>query len=75
MNEEQMGRLFEAFSQANASTSHNFGGTGLGLAITRHFCDMMGGTVLVESEAGQGSTFTMRLPAVVDESLGNSPPQ
>jgi len=40
------------------------------LAMSRHFCEMMGGTVLVESEAGKGSTFTMRLPAVVDESMG-----
>ena len=70
MTEEQMGRLFEAFAQAETSTSRRFGGTGLGLAITRHFCEMMGGTVLVESEAAKGSTFTMKLPAVVDESLG-----
>ena len=48
---------------------------GLGLAITRHFCEMMGGTVLVESEAGTGSTFTMKLPAVVEESLGTSTAQ
>jgi signal transduction histidine kinase len=40
------------------------------LAITRHFCEMMGGTVLVESQAGKGSTFTMKLPAFVDDSLG-----
>jgi len=39
------------------------------LAITRHFCEMMGGTVLVESESGKGFTFTMKLPAVVDDSL------
>ena len=45
-------------------------GTGLGLANTRHFCEMMGGTVLVESEAGKGSTFTMKLPAAVEDSFG-----
>ena len=70
MTEEQMGRLFEAFAQAEASTRQDYGGTGLGLAITRHFCEMMGGIVLVESEAGKGSTFTMKLPAVVDEAFG-----
>ena len=69
MASEEMDRLFEAFAQAEASTSRRFGGTGLGLAITRHFCEMMGGTVMVESEAGKGSTFTMRLPAVVGDSL------
>ena len=67
MTEEQSGRLFEAFTQAEASTSRRFGGTGLGLAITRHFCEMMGGAVLVESEPGKGSTFTIKLPAVVAE--------
>ena len=70
MTEEQMGRLFEAFAQAEASTTRRFGGTGLGLAITRHFCEMMGGTVLVETQADKGSTFAMKLPAFVDDSLG-----
>ena len=68
MNDEQVGRLFEAFAQAERSSNRRFGGTGLGLAITRHFCEMMGGVVLVESLEGRGSTFTMKLPAVVEDS-------
>ena len=75
MSNEQMGRLFETFAQAEATTRRDYGGTGLGLAITRHFCEMMGGTVLVESESGKGSTFTMKLPAIVEDSMGSQAAQ
>ncbi len=67
MTPEQLARLFEVFSQADAATTRRFGGTGLGLALSRRLCRMMGGDVTVESEAGRGSTFTIRLPARVAE--------
>src|SRR5438094_724081 len=67
MTEEQLSRLFEAFSQAEASTRSQYGGTGLGLAISRHFCRLMGGDLTVTSAYRQGSRFTVRLPAVVVE--------
>jgi adenylate cyclase len=64
MSPQQLGRLFEVFTQAEASTARDYGGTGLGLAITRHYCQMLGGDVTVESAPGAGSTFTILLPAV-----------
>ena len=67
MKPAQMAKLFQAFGQADASTTRNYGGTGLGLAITKHFCRMLGGDVTVESEHGRGSTFTLTLPARHDE--------
>jgi CheY-like chemotaxis protein len=67
MSEEQMGRLFQDFSQADASTAKKYGGTGLGLALSRRLCRMMGGDIAVTSEPGRGSTFTVRLPMEVEE--------
>jgi signal transduction histidine kinase/DNA-binding response OmpR family regulator len=65
MTEDQMGRLFEAFSQAATATARTYGGTGLGLAISRRFCRLMGGDITVESKYGGGTTFTVSLPVVV----------
>ena len=67
MTEEQLGRLFQAFTQAEASTATKYGGTGLGLAISRRFCRMMGGDVEVASVPGEGTAFTVRLPRVAPQ--------
>ncbi len=67
MTKEQVGRLFQAFTQADASTTRKYGGTGLGLVISRKFCQMMGGDIAVTSEPGKGTKFIVDLPAAVQE--------
>jgi signal transduction histidine kinase/CheY-like chemotaxis protein len=67
MNAEQQAQVFQPFVQADPTTTRRYGGTGLGLAITKHFCDMLGGRIAVESAPGQGSVFTMVLSDVAAE--------
>ena len=66
MTPDQMGKLFQEFSQVSSATASKYGGTGLGLVISRRFCQMMGGDITVESEPGRGSTFTIRVPRIVE---------
>ncbi|RUT09802.1 hypothetical protein DSM106972_002970 [Dulcicalothrix desertica PCC 7102] len=66
MTYHQQQQLFKPFTQGDASTTKKYGGTGLGLAISRHFCQMMGGEILLKSEPGNGSTFTVSLPLMAE---------
>jgi signal transduction histidine kinase len=70
MEPDQIGRLFQAFTQADSSTARRYGGTGLGLAITKHFCEMLGGRVFVDSWRGEGSSFTIVLPRETSPAAG-----
>ena len=65
--EDKLDLVFEEFAQVDESTTRDFGGTGLGLALTRQICQMMGGEISLESEAGVGSTFMIDLPAIAEE--------
>ena len=67
MSEEQMSKVFEEFTQAESSTSKDYGGTGLGLPISKKMTEMMGGKMEVYSKEGKGTTFSIIIPIVVQE--------
>jgi len=67
MTQAQVDKLFQSFSQADISTTRKFGGTGLGLYLSKQYCEMMGGSIRVESKEGEGSLFTMVLPLQIED--------
>ena len=75
MKPDQLGRLFEPFTQADESTTRKFGGTGLGLAISRRFCRMLGGDIEAQSKPRKGSTFTVTLPRKTKKPKPEKPPE
>ncbi|MCJ2132744.1 response regulator [Methylobacterium sp. J-026] len=74
MNAEQVGRLFERFTHADESTTRNYGGTGLGLALSRAFAQLLGGDITVDSVEGEGTSFTLRVPAAPPEQAVEAAP-
>jgi signal transduction histidine kinase len=66
LSDEQKDRLFRPFTQADSSIARKYGGTGLGLALVWRYCQMMGGSIRVESTLGQGARFTVHLPATLE---------
>jgi signal transduction histidine kinase/DNA-binding response OmpR family regulator len=73
MTRDQLDKVFEAFAQADASTTREYGGTGLGLSITQRFCELLGGSIEASSEPGRGSRFDVRLPAQAPQARAVAP--
>src|SRR5262249_50813323 len=73
IDKSRIGSIFEAFSQADQTTTRRFGGTGLGLTVCKRLVDAMGGEIRVDSEPGKGSTFTVSVPFPVEDAAPDAP--